>query len=111
MKSKKIFIIDEKVTIWKRSIVAMDDTPDAEEKLIKKIEFDGGYFSNGDSNKINLISEDYMLHSEEPAFPEDNNGYPTLEIYNDYPCVESNRIYVNTSNRAYMKDGGKYICP
>lgn len=109
MKNKKIFIIDEKVTVWKRLVIAMDDTPDAKEKLIKKIKMDGGYFSNWDSNKISLVSESYLECSEEPIFPEDNNGYPTLEIYNDYPCIESNRIYINTSDRIYTKDGEKYI--
>lgn len=104
MKNKKIFIINEKVTVWKRLVIAMDDTSDADEKLIKKIEFDGGYFSDGDSNKISLISKNYLFHSEEPTFPEDNNGYPTLKIYNNYPCVESNRIYINTS---YTKENKK----
>lgn len=109
MKNKKIFIVDEKVTVWKRLVIAVDDTPDAEEKLIKRIKIDGGHFSNWDSNKISLVSEDYLSYSEEPTFPEDNNGYPTLEVYNNYPCTEENRIYVNTTDRVYMKDGGKYI--
>jgi hypothetical protein len=80
-------IIDEKVTIWRRSEVVVDtdelEKATSEGKLKEYIE---------------MVSFDYkdselLLETENELTPEDNNGQPTIEVFEGTELEKL--IYIN----------------
>lgn len=70
--------VDEKVTIWNR--IHIDDRDISKEEVIKIISKDGtnGLWEVDLDPQIESVSE-----TETVLYPEDNNGFSTLELYND----------------------------
>lgn len=79
-------IIDEKVTIWRRSEIIVDvadlEKAKAEGKLKEFISLAHDYQDS-----------ELLTETEEGLTPKDNNGKPTIEVYED--TTMNNIIYTN----------------
>ena len=90
MKKTYKLAIEEKVIVWKRTLVEVDANSERE-ALEKSLD----YINNQRVEDISLDSEEYIYETEEKMAPEDNDGCSTLEIFNKYPYIEENSIYNN----------------
>ena len=90
MKKTYKLAIEEKVIVWKRTLVEVDANSERE-ALEKSLD----YINNQRVEDISLDSEEYIYETEEKMAPEDNVGCSTLEIFNKYPYIEENSIYNN----------------
>lgn len=89
---KKIYELafEEKVIVWKRTLVEVD--ANSEQEALKKTL---NYINNQIVEDISIENEKYIYGTEEKMAPENNDGYSTLEIFNNYPYIEENSIYNN----------------
>ena len=68
---------DEKVTIWRRTYYNVEGT---EEEIKNKLidQFESKYPTD-----IEIFDSEILYETEESISPEENNGRPTIEIFND----------------------------
>ena len=71
------YYIDEKVTIWRRTYYNVEGT---EEEIKNKLidQFESKYPTD-----IEIFDSEILYETEESITPEENNGMPTIEIFND----------------------------
>lgn len=71
------YYIDEKVTIWRRTYYNVEGT---EEEIKNKLidQFESKYPTD-----IEIFDSEILYETEESISPEENNGRPTIEIFND----------------------------
>jgi hypothetical protein len=74
-----MFYIDTKVTIWDRMVFESE-----EQMLQAKAMLESGELKTGMdvSDHFNLSAE-LMIDTQEEMYVEENNGYATLEIFNE----------------------------
>lgn len=69
------YYIDEKVTIWRRTYYNVEGTEEEiKNKLVESVE---------GSSDIEIFDSEILYETEESISPEENNGMPTIEIFND----------------------------
>ena len=62
--------IDEKCKVWKRRYITVE-AADLDEAI-----------KNYKEGNFDVTYTDELYETEEPISPEENNGYPTIEVYN-----------------------------
>ena len=80
-------IIDEKITIWRRSEVVVDVAD------LEKAKAEGTLKDFVVMASFNYRDSELLLETEGTLTPEDNGGQPTIEVYNDSTLDEI--IYTN----------------
>jgi hypothetical protein len=70
-------IIDEKVTIWRRSEVVVNIAD------LEKAKAEGTLKDFIAMASFNYIDSELLTETEDTLTPEDNGGQPTIEVYND----------------------------
>lgn len=72
------YYIDEKVTIWRRTYYSFNGTEEETQKmLIESVEGRGHFLDT------NMIDSEVLYETEELMTPEDNDGQPTMEVFNE----------------------------
>ena len=80
-------IIDEKITIWRRSEVVVDVAD------LEKAKVEGTLKDFLAMASFNYRYSELLTETEDTLTPEDNRGQPTIEVYNDSTLDEI--IYTN----------------
>jgi hypothetical protein len=81
-------IIDEKVTIWRRSEVVVNIAD------LEKAKAEGTLKDFIAMASFNYRDSELLTETEDTLTPEDNGGQPTIEVYND--SMLDGIIYTNT---------------
>lgn len=69
------YYIDEKVTIWRRTYYNVEGTEEEiKNKLVESVE---------GSSDLEIFDSEILYETEESMTLENNNGNPTIEIFNE----------------------------
>lgn len=93
------FFVDYKCTVWQRVFYEAD--VNSKEELIKKYgENIINTFKDGEpTSDCELIDSTILFDTVMPILPEDNQGNPTVEIYD----MEGNLLMDNVNNTSYKQ--------
>ena len=90
-----MFYIDTKLTVWDRMVFESE-----EQMLEAKALLESGELKSGlDVSDHFELSAEIMLDTQEEIYVEENNGFPTLEIFNE----EGDSVWHNGTHTVYTK--------
>ena len=90
-----MFYIDTKLTVWSRM-----EFESEEQMLEAKALLESGELKSGlDVSDHFDLSDELMLDTQEEIYVEENNGFPTLEIFNE----EGDTVWHNGTHTVYTK--------
>lgn len=91
-----MFYIDTKLTVWSRM-----EFESEEQMLEAKALLESGELKSGlDVSDHFDLSDELMLDTQEEIYVEENNGLPTLEIFNE----EGETVWHNGTDEHYFED-------
>lgn len=86
------FVVEKKISMWKRENIVVEAKNEKEAQKIMKSILDG---SEESMNGIHTSSEEYIYETEEVLDPKYNMGHATLEAFDKYPYDEESCFYSN----------------